>query len=208
MSQDFAKKKRSTSSRSNSRSNSNSRATAGGNKRRSSKKAQSRSASGWLWFLSGGLLGSLATFLLFLSGVIPTPQGETTKQASSKQPAAEEKSIPQPRFDFYELLKESEVVVEKSPDSYDGGGLRQQKDMEFLLQVGSFRSAKDADRLHAKLALSGFDSQVEEVKVRNGSIWHRVLVGPYASKSKLANTRGKLISQGIETLVIEREARK
>ncbi|WP_299980838.1 SPOR domain-containing protein [uncultured Pseudoteredinibacter sp.] len=207
MSQDFAKKKRSTSSRSNSRSSS--RSTASGNKRRSSsKKAQSRSASGWLWFLCGGLLGSLATFLIFLSGVIPAPQAETAKQASNKQPAAEEKSIPQPRFDFYELLKESEVVVEKSPDAYDGGGLRQQKDMEFLLQVGSFRSAKDADRLHAKLALSGFDSQVEEVKVRNGSIWHRVLVGPYASKSKLANTRGKLISQGIETLVIEREARK
>ncbi len=99
-------------------------------------------------------------------------------------------------------------MVEKSPDAYDGGGLREQKDMEYLLQVGSFRSPADADRLHAKLALSGFDSQVEKVKVRNGSIWHRVLVGPYASKSKLANTRGKLISQGTETLVIEREARR
>ncbi|GAA6151777.1 SPOR domain-containing protein [Pseudoteredinibacter isoporae] len=204
MSQDFAKKKRSSTARNSTRSTSNK-----GNKRRTSnKKTQTRSASGWLWFLSGGLLGSLATFLIFLSGVIPVPQDSSPQKPQSKKTqAAAEKPVPQPRFDFYELLKESEVVVEKSADAYDGGGLREQKDMEYLLQVGSFRSPNDADRLHAELALSGFDSQVEKVKVRNGSIWHRVLVGPYASKSKLANTRGKLISKGIETLVIEREAR-
>ncbi|MBB6519808.1 SPOR domain-containing protein [Pseudoteredinibacter isoporae] len=205
MSQDFAKKKRSTTARNSTRSSSNK-----GNKRRpsNSKKTQTRSASGWLWFLSGGLLGSLATFLIFLSGVIPIPQDKAPGKTQSRATqAAEEKPVPQPRFDFYELLKESEVVVEKSADAYDGGGPREQKNMEYLLQVGSFRSPNDADRLHAELALSGFDSQVEKVKVRNGSTWHRVLVGPYASRSKLANTRGKLISKGIETLVIEREAR-
>lgn len=208
MSQDFAKKKRSSPTRGSSARSSNSKSSS---KRRSprTKKAQTRSASGWLWFLCGGLLGSLATFLIFISGVVPIPQESKTQTVKSNATKApEEKNIPQPRFDFYELLKESEVVVEKSPDAYDGGGLREQKDMEYLLQVGSFRSPADADRLHAKLALSGFDSQVEKVKVRNGSIWHRVLVGPYASKSKLANTRGKLISQGTETLVIEREARR
>lgn len=207
MSQDFAKKRRSPSVKKTNN-------TGGNSKRkpspRRSKKTPPKSSSGWIWLLTGFLLGSLGSFLLFLSGIIPAPSAQTASVITDKEVTPKEptKEIPQPRFDFYELLKESEVVVEKSPDEYNGGGTRIQKNMEYLLQVGSFRNAKDADSLHAKLAFSGFDSQVEKVKVRNGSIWHRVLVGPYSSKSKLANTRGKLIGQGIETLVIEREAKK
>ncbi|MCV6626710.1 MAG: SPOR domain-containing protein [Cellvibrionaceae bacterium] len=197
MSQDFAKKRRA-----------NSRSGTAKRRKSNSKKNSNQNAGGWVWFSAGLLLGSFATFLLFLSGVIPAPdQTPAAQVAAAEKPAAEKKpEVPQPRFDFYELLKESEVVVEKSPDAYDGGGEREQKNMEYLLQVGSFRSPNEADQLHAKLAITGFDAQVEKVKVRNGSIWHRVLVGPYSSRSKLANTRGKLISQGIETLVIEREA--
>lgn len=206
MSQDFAKKRRSPSAKKTNNTGSSKRKPSP----RRSKKTPPKSSSGWIWLLTGFLLGSLGSFLLFLSGIIPAPSAQKDTVAVDKRVTAKEpkKEIPQPRFDFYELLKESEVVVEKSPDEYNGGGTRTQKNMEYLLQVGSFRNGKDADSLHAKLAFSGFDSQVEKVKVRNGSIWHRVLVGPYSSKSKLANTRGKLIGQGIETLVIEREAKK
>lgn len=176
---------------------------------RKSRAPATQASSHWKWLFTGAILGSFVTFLLFLSGTIPAPAptaavpDNSTAKTNSKTP----EKMPKPRFEFYQMLKESEVVVDRSARQYDGGGTRHREKMEFLLQVGSFRNPKDADGLHAQLAMQGFDSAVETVKVRNGSRWHRVLVGPYSDKTKLGRNRAKLINNGMETLVIERQAK-
>jgi len=203
MSQDFAKKRRAPAKNGGKKAKPQNQRTS-----RSQPKAQAGS-SHWKWLFTGAILGSFATFLLFLSGVISAPDIEGNPKTVSVQTAkGKTKEIPQPRFDFYQMLKESEVVVDRSASQYDGGGTRKRETMEYLLQVGSFKNSGDADGLHARLALSGFDAAVEKVKVRDGSSWHRVLVGPYTDKTKLGSNRAKLVNQGMETLVIERQAKQ
>ena len=66
---------------------------------------------------------------------------------------------------------------------------------QFFLQAGSFRKREDADNVRAQILLLGQNVQVESGKVREET-WHRVLVGPYASREQLASAlRGLLISR-------------
>ena len=71
----------------------------------------------------------------------------------------------------------------------------------YLLQAGSFRSAADAERVKAQLALRGLRADVQAVTV-NGTTFHRVRVGPYASVDELAGPRESLRAAGMPSLVV------
>lgn len=51
----------------------------------------------------------------------------------------------------------------------------------YYLQVASFRSTQDAERLKTKLSLAGYHVDIHPGTV-NGQTWHRVFVGPYRDK--------------------------
>jgi cell division protein FtsN len=72
----------------------------------------------------------------------------------------------------------------------------------YLLQVGSFRSAADADQLKARLALLGVVAQVQTVTV-NDTTWHRVRVGPLSGARQADEMRGRLADNGIDSLVMK-----
>ena len=76
----------------------------------------------------------------------------------------------------------------------------------YILQAGSFKNAEDGDRLRAQLILMGLDARVEAVTSANGDVWHRVQVGPFEDRSKLAKARSTLIDKGIDTLLLKRKA--
>jgi cell division protein FtsN len=50
------------------------------------------------------------------------------------------------------------------------------------------------------------NTQIEKVTVRNGEVWHRVLVGPFQNRSKLAQARSTLVSNDINPLLLKRKA--
>jgi cell division protein FtsN len=52
----------------------------------------------------------------------------------------------------------------------------------------------------------GYETNVEEVAAQNGDLWHRVQIGPFQSRSVVANARSKLISNGIEALLLKRKS--
>lgn len=170
------------------------------------KKAQHQSqVPSWVWLFTGTALGAFVMFLIYLSGVTPKPSpAPIAKKIETAKP---KEVMPKPRFDFYQLLKESEVVVkERAPSDTQGKNKRPAKIEEYLLQVGSFKKASDADRLRAELILLNLEAQIETVTVRNGETWHRVLVGPYRSHSKMAQARGTLLSNEIQPLLLKRNA--
>ncbi|WP_339081017.1 SPOR domain-containing protein [Pseudomonas sp. TMP9] len=73
---------------------------------------------------------------------------------------------------------------------------------QFFLQAGSFRRKDDADTLRAQLILLGQSVQVESGTVREET-WHRVLVGPFATREQLGNAQKSLAASGFSNLLLQ-----
>ena len=184
MTQDFAKKNRPAPT-----------------KRKPSPRANK--APGWVWLLTGIVLGAFIMFLMYLAGM--TPQPDTKPQTSTTTANSNNKTnVPKPRFDFYRMLKESEPEATYTVDPADAQQANQPA-KEYILQAGSFRKQQDADRLRAELLMLNLNAYVEVTNINNGDIWHRVLTGPYLSRSRMAKARSILVSNEISPLVLTRE---
>ena len=126
---------------------------------------------------------------------------------------AEQNSKSEPVFDFYTLLPESEVTVSVAGEPVTGAPAvknPQQKSTtspsipkQYLLQAGSFRSFKDAERLRARLLLEGYMPKVEKVTVGSGETWHRVQLGPFSDRATIENMQQVLASQNVDTLLLQ-----
>ena len=157
----------------------------------------------WL-LLGGGLLVGIASVLAFnaaeevewsaLWGQIPPPK------AASSGPTKT------PRFDFYTILPNQEVVVpdpavpakktkpngKKSPPTPKG---------VYYLQAGSFRKVAEANGMRARVILLGTEASIQSVTIDRDT-WHRVRVGPYKDLAQLREVRQRLRDDDIETLLI------
>jgi cell division protein FtsN len=71
-----------------------------------------------------------------------------------------------------------------------------------MLQVGSFAAINDADRLKAKLALSGFDTHVHQGLVPDRGVHFRVRVGPFKDALQLQTAREQLDRMGIRGFLV------
>jgi cell division septation protein DedD len=173
--------------------------------KRQPKKKSHQSPPGWLWLFAGVLLGILIMSLTKLSEM-PSDQGTESVDNTSTENAdgATGEHGTKPRFDFYTLLRESEVIVPDTPDTASPTHPANSTDI-FLLQVGSFKSNRDADSLRARLLLLNLDAKIEKVSPRKNETWHRVIVGPFSDRSELADARGKLASTGIDSLLLKRK---
>jgi cell division protein FtsN len=72
----------------------------------------------------------------------------------------------------------------------------------YLLQVGAFPNAGDAESLKAKLALQGFVANVQSVSI-GGQTYHRVRLGPFRSATDLESTKQRLASAGINAIALK-----
>jgi len=192
MTRDYAKK---STKRSPQRSSSR------GNVKRRPKK-HNQSPPGWLWLFAGVLIGVLIMSLTKLSEVPSDQESDISEDTSTEN---SDNSGNKPRFDFYTLLRESEVIVPDTPDTDNTATQSVNSNDTFLLQVGSFKSNSDADSLRARLLLLNLNAKIEKVSPRKNETWHRVIVGPFSDRSELANARGKLASNGIDSLLLKRK---
>jgi len=192
MTRDYAKK---STKRSPQRSSSR------GNVKRRPKK-HNQSPPDWLWLFAGVLIGVLIMSLTKLSEVPSDQESDISEDTSTEN---SDNSGNKPRFDFYTLLRESEVIVPDTPDTDNTATQSVNSNDTFLLQVGSFKSNSDADSLRARLLLLNLNAKIEKVSPRKNEIWHRVIVGPFSDRSELANARGKLASNGIDSLLLKRK---
>jgi cell division protein FtsN len=181
------------------------------------KKKQQK--PGWIWFVAGLLVGVFVSGLVWLkltpSGPQVPQQASATKQrpVAAKSEKAKQPETPKPRFDFYTILPEMEVVV---PDPVDEPAVTKKVDkaevaaaatpedssVGYMLQMGSFRKYGDADRLKASLALVGIQAEIQRVNIKGGDVFHRVRSGPYG-RAQVNALRAKLKQKKISSLVIK-----
>jgi cell division protein FtsN len=179
---------------------------------------------GWVWFVAGLLVGLFVASLVWLkvtpSGPAFPRQATVTKQKGAKPEVAESKEkgepeTPKPRFDFYTILPEMEVIVpdpadEPEPETSaattaeDSPPVKRAaaESASYMLQMGSFRRYVDADRLKASLALVGIQAEIQRVSIKDGDVYHRVRSGPY-NRAEVNRLRSKLQQNKISSLVIK-----
>jgi cell division protein FtsN len=182
---------------------------------RSRRSRRSRASSPpWVWSLAGLLVGLFVAFLVYLQMrpgvVLVTETAVDTRAAAAKPPAAEANKSPArapkgPRFDFYNLLPEMEVIVQEREikgEPTPAGVRRVEEPGTYLLQAGSFRHFEQADQLRAKLAMLGLETRVQTVSIDNRQTWHRVRVGPFSNLTDLNGARAMLKENGIDAILI------
>lgn len=72
----------------------------------------------------------------------------------------------------------------------------------FWLQAGAFSTEADADNLKARLALGGWEAQVQKGEVPDKGVRYRVRLGPYDNTDELNRVKGQLARSGFDVAVI------
>jgi len=170
-----------------------------------------------MWLFTGILIGLGLAWYLAANGFIPQPRkeqpvagdavkGQHEEAVLSDETGKSSEQRSKPRYDFFTVLPEMEVVVpeqELSQHRQPASPAVADTDANtYLLQVGSFMSAAEADQMKAQLALSGFVATVQSVTV-NDATWHRVRVGPVQGMQQADEYRRRLQANGIDSLVMK-----
>ena len=185
-----------------------------------------KSLPGYIWLLSGLAIGLFVAFIIYLDkqpennknfGSAVQLELEKLKQqtkkksnaasSTAKAPVTDKK---EPKFNFYTLLPELEVLIPESETrpptntstntntNTNTSKIKTSKPQnksakQYILQVGSFQNLNDAKKLKANLAFLGLEAGIQHVTV-NKQAWHRVRTGPYQNKQQLYQKQ-KLLSQ-------------
>lgn len=177
---------------------------------------------GWLWLLAGLSIGLFVAFLIYLQqrpgssdAAAPATVAKGDQTVNAPQGGREARDVrktapsplpppPKPRFDFYTILPEAEVVVpEREITGKPREGIRQvEAPGTYLLQAGSFRTLQQADQLKAKLALLGLQADIQTVTINNSETWHRVRVGPFNDLNALNTARVRLKENQLDAILL------
>ena len=168
--------------------------------------------------MMGGVAAGLGlAALIYLTTLQPqliTPSANSETHANGAAAGA--------KFDFYALLPELQFPGSKEaadqhaksleansapPASKPAAKAQATKEpantqSPALIQAGSFRSAKEADRLRAELILMGLQVHVESVELGPNDAWHRVRVGPFGNEQALSRAQKLLADNKIKHMIV------
>lgn len=170
------------------------------NTRKTDKPMAKPRLPSWIWFISGIIVTLFVQFLLHLTQV---DTSDLAQDAAEKNVTPiETKKAPEkkrPKIEFYNTLKNREVKVPN-----DVVKTREQESYNYALQAGAFKQRKDAEQQRAEIILMGLDASIESRKNKSGTMYHRIIVGPFTSRSALASARNKLIANNMNSMKIKR----
>ena len=178
-------------------------------KTRASERESPPLFGGLLSFLSGLSIGLLAAFLVYL---YYQPSASTSvAEAGNEEPpqvqeAAPEQQLPEPVFDFYQVLPQRLVNISESlaeEEGQEGEKKDEEGSVAYVLQVGSFGDYKSADQVKARLALMGVFADIQRVVINGQNIRHRVRLGPYKSAEEMKNARELLEANQFDFMVLK-----
>jgi len=205
MSRDYARKNRSAKAPTTSRQKATKSARPKAARPKTAPGARSQHGGLSLkWILSLAAVGGFAGFIVYLNslpnspGTQPSPITEKSAPKPVEKPAETTRKEDKPGFRFYEMLPESEVVPPKVEEYTPGPS---QQNFDYVVQSGSFRSMEDAERQRAQIAFQGLRASIQRIDLDNGSVWYRVNVGPFTSRSQMNSAIDKLVSLSIQPLV-------
>lgn len=185
----------------------------------------------WPWFVGGFVCGLLVAFVAYLKEYSPQTLQLVASQSAlrdeaQRQPKTSEPGNGKPRFEFYTLLPEMEVAVPErelqaaaerakpapkpavaapasNTTATPAAAPVASEASTFMMQVASFKTLQDADRLKASLALIGLVASIQTVTVNDVDTYFRVRVGPYTDIGRLNEARARLREQNFEPLVLK-----
>jgi cell division protein FtsN len=174
------------------------------------RRAAGSGFTGWIGLTIGLTLGvalAAGVHLYHTGGFKPLDDTDRRSQTGSHgddEVAAADDEPKRPRFDFYRMLPNYEVVIPEEDIAVTPAKEEAEitVDGTYVLQAGSFRTSADADRLRAQLALLGVESRVQTVTIDDTDTWHRVRIGPMRDLEMLNTVRQRLADNEIEALVI------
>lgn len=174
-------------------------------------------AAGVAWTLLGGRAGPPAK---------PGEASSTPRDGKGAKAGAPDKD----RFDFYKILpggEEPKLGAPKPPErvapgptvsaappatadrptdrtaSAEPSAAKAAKPGDRLwLQAGSFAQEPEAENLKARLALAGWEAQVQQGTLQDKSVRYRVRLGPYDNPDELARVKAELTRRGFDAAVI------
>lgn len=129
------------------------------------------------------------------------PDGKKKKAAPAEK--VPEVDLPEPRFTFYKILPEKEVIVSESEIQ---NRARQEKAGQsertgsYLIQAGSFKTREEAEKLKARLAEAKVNARMEQVMIENAT-WYRVKVGPYSNLIDAEKMRAYLRKNKLDSVL-------
>jgi len=178
------------------------------------RRQSSAPSQGWAWGLLGLGIGLSVSAVIYLQNRTPgtaTPAAPAIEQkapsdaGTRKEPAtdAPEETDQEPRFTFYDVLENFEVVIfeEEAPVATKAPQAPINKPGIYVLQAGSFAKYSDADRRKAQLAMLGVESGIQKVTV-DEKVYHRVRVGPLDDLDDLQRLRQRLSGAKIDAVVL------
>ncbi len=184
--------------------------------------AKKKGTPGWVWLLAGLAVGLFVAFLVYLNKLPAMKRAQQAvtapakpaaqdarsvkKEAPAKAPDAQAKEHKGIAYDFYTILPEMEVPVPDNDASSRGLPPTPVDPGTYILQVGSFRSQKEADSRKAELALLGIVSSIQSVTINGNDTWHRVRIGPVSDMKKLDDLRSKLKQNNIHFMLLREKS--
>lgn len=190
-------------------------------KRTQAKRAPAKKGAvpGWVWLLAGLAVGLLVAFLIWLDKLPnakpaptktavekpakaePKDARSVKKEAPPKAPDAQAKEERKLAYDFYTLLPEMEVPVPDNEPTARGLPPTPVAPGTYVVQVGAFRTLKDADARKAELALLGLVSSIQVITIDNNTL-HRVRIGPIKDLARLDQVRNTLKQNAIPFMLL------
>ena len=102
-----------------------------------------------------------------------------------------------------DIRKEAErLAAEQGLDADAAADPAAKAPSRFWLQAGSFAMESDAENLKARLALAGWEAQVQQGQVPDKGVRYRVRLGPYDNTDELNRIKGELARRGFDVAVI------
>lgn len=136
---------------------------------------------------------------------------EPKKETPRKRAPQQQVELPKPKFEFYTLLtnehqpskaaaKPPAVASTPLPSATQPAAAAEKKTVisreaalkeHYMLQVASFKSRQDAERMKAGLILKGFEVNLKEVTQAKNH-WYRILIGPYSDRGNAEKAQAEI----------------
>lgn len=107
-----------------------------------------------------------------------------------------------PKYDFYQMLPRSQVLIpERESEARVPVGATVERPGVYFLQIGSYKDATTADRVRAQAQKLGISASVQRIVV-DAATWHRVRVGPIRDLALLNHMRHQLQAGNLAAMVV------
>jgi len=129
----------------------------------------------------------------------PKVSAKTTEKAAPDRSTVE-RAISTDKF----ADKPEDKAVAKQDDRRPADASKATKSPDrFWLQAGSFSAEPDAENLKARLALAGWEAEVQTATLADKGVRYRVRLGPFDNTDELNKVRGELGKRGFDVAVIK-----